>query len=113
MSNQTTSERMTRERMNELAFTVDSSSYLDIELPDDQTHEAVLLVDALAYGADERAAAMLEAAKAMCELCAADDCAVAERNYANEWRHNGVLCHAGPIHDAIQAMRGKSTNATT
>lgn len=108
----TARERMTKERLNELAFPVDSSDYLDIELPDDQTHEAVLLADALAYGADERADALLFAMKAICSNCDALTYEPATQPFTDgRWRHRSKItgawayCNALPIHDAIQAMR--------
>lgn len=112
MSDQTARERMTREQLKLQRFT----AYDDTEK---EEREVVPLVDALAYGADERAAGVAEglmiATKAMCGFCSnqygrADDDqpVVPVKDKFGTWVHGdgkGWTCSAGPIHDAIQAMR--------
>lgn len=99
---------MTREQLNGSAFPVDSSDYLDIELPNDQMHEAVLLADALAYGADERAAGVIEgmtlAAQANCPGCAVSELCDAEIAKRQE-----LDCRVFALERKVEAARGALT----
>lgn len=100
MSDQLARERMTRERLQECLLTgADMQEALV---------NAVTLTDALAYGADERAAGVIEgmgrATRAMCGGCAS--AAQGSNRVWLHWYNNlSERCHASPIHDAIQAMR--------
>lgn len=116
----TTRERMTKERLD---TTVLAMLRDDVTMrgPFDQTvREVVPLEAALAYGADERVAGVIEgmerSARAMCVYCGGKVphwVATVELYKQQSYRHydtdhqGSINCAAGPIHDAIQAMRGE------
>lgn len=109
MNTPTAKERMTREKLNAKIQTWSD--------PDGGSVEIVLLADALAYGASEREAGIMEAARAQCSGCAGKwegyDSEVILSGSQRYW-HRGPKrdehCLASHIHDAL-AMRAKEGDA--